>query len=169
MRASRGESVAVNGACLTVTRRGAGILSFDVSQETFRLTNLSRLSKGSRVNLERSLRLGDTLGGHLVSGHVDAPGLILFIKKLPKGFARYRVSLPPALRGFAAYKGSIAIDGVSLTVTAVGRDWFETVLIPETMKRTTLGRVKPGDPVNLEADTIARYVRAALEARRKRR
>lgn len=162
-RAKAGDSVAVNGACLTVTKLGAGSLSFDVSEETRRLTNLSLLRPGMRVNLEPALRLGDVLDGHMVSGHVDARAAILLREELPGGFTRVRVALPPALRGLAALKGSIAVDGVSLTLTACGRDYFETVLVPHTLQNTTLGGKKKGDAVNLEADLIARYVSAALK------
>lgn len=163
LRARAGESVAVNGACLTVVspvRRGA--LSFDVSEETFRLTNLSTLRPGAPVNIEPALRAGDALGGHLVSGHVDAKGTVLARERLPAGFARLRVSLPKSLKGLVALKGSIAVDGISLTVTAAGRDYFETVLVPHTLENTNLGERRKGDAVNLEADVIARYVKAAL-------
>jgi riboflavin synthase len=157
-----GESVAINGACLTVVGRKAGTLRFDVSDETYRLTNLGSLAAGDPVNLEPALKAGDALGGHMVSGHVDARALVLEREVLPEGFARLRVELPKALKGLAALKGSIAIDGVSLTVTAVGRGWFETVLVPHTLAVTTLGALKKGSAVNLEADMIARYVRSIL-------
>ena len=158
-----GDSVAVNGACLTVVpNRAPGVLRFDVSHETWRLTNLGSLEPGSPVNLEPALRAGDALGGHMVSGHVDARGKILLFKELPGGFFRLRVERPAALRGLMALKGSIAVDGISLTVTALSAKWFETVLVPHTLEKTNLGGRRPGDVVNLEADLIARYVRAAL-------
>ena len=116
LRCSRGESVAVNGACLTVTRRNGGALAFDVSAETFRLTNLGALKPGAHVNRERALRMGDIPGGHMVSGHVDSRGKVIKITPLPGGFSRFRISLPPALRGFAALKGSIAIDTLDKVV-----------------------------------------------------
>lgn len=162
-RLKAGDSVAINGACLTVTRRLKGRLAFDVSAETRRLTNLEGLKPGMRVNLEPALRSGDALGGHLVSGHVDARAAVLEREVLPEGFLRLRVELPASLRGLAAVKGSVVVDGVSLTVTGVGRDYFETVLVPHTLSRTTLGERRPGDAVNLEADMIARYVRSVLE------
>lgn len=161
-----GDSVAVNGACLTVVpplKRDR--LSFQVSDETWRLTNLGSLAAGDPVNLEPALKAGDPLGGHLVSGHVDARGKVLELEKLPEGFLRLRVELPPALHGLVALKGSVAIDGTSLTVTGVGRNWLETVLVPHTLSNTNLGSRKIGDVVNLEADLLARYVKAALEAR----
>jgi riboflavin synthase len=158
-----GASVAVNGACLTVIpplspRR----LAFDVSGETWKRTNLGELSAGMPVNLEAALRAGEPLGGHLVSGHVDARAEILELERARGGFVRLRVALPKALKGLVALKGSVAVDGISLTVTAVGRGWFETVLVPHTLRRTTIGRRRPGQYVNLEADLLARYVRQAL-------
>jgi riboflavin synthase alpha subunit len=163
LRARPGDSVAVNGACLTVTRPPkGGALTFDVSDETWRLTNLGELSAGEAVNLEPALRAGDALGGHLVSGHVDARARLLQLESLPGGFARLRVELPAALKGLVALKGSVAIDGISLTVTRVASKWLETVLVPHTLAHTNLGRREAGHTVNLEADLIARYVRAAL-------
>ncbi len=165
LRARPGESVAVSGACLTVTGCARGTLRFEVGPETRRLTNLSRRPPGARVNLEPSLRLGEALGGHLVSGHVDAAAEVSEISALPGGFARLAVGLPPALRGLLAIKGSIAVDGVSLTVTRVSGRTFETMLVPHTLGATTLGELRRGALVNLEADMLARYVRSALEAR----
>lgn len=164
LRARPGDSVAVNGACLTITKPAKGVLSFDVSDETWNLTNLGSLEKGARVNLEPALRAGDPLGGHLVSGHVDARGRVLALEPLPEDFARLRVTLPPALKGLVALKGSVAIDGVSLTVTGVGPAWLETVLVPHTLAQTNLSRLSTGDLVNLEADMLARYVRSALRS-----
>ena len=162
-----GESVAVNGVCLTVVPPLAPKrLRFDVSEETFRLTNLAALRPGDRVNLEPALKAGDPLGGHLVSGHVDARGKVLALTPQAGGFAILRVELPPALRPFVAKKGSVCVDGVSLTVAALGRDWFTIALVPHTLAHTNLGGRKRGDVVNLEADMIARYVRACLDARR---
>jgi len=161
-----GASVAINGTCLTVTRQRAGVYDFDVSPETLKLTNLGRLEPGHRVNIETSLKASDLIGGHWVSGHVDACAPILEREVLDEDFTRMRIRLPKALRPMVAYKGSIAVDGVSLTVTGVGKDWFETVLIPETLDRTTLGPGKPGTVVNLEADVMARYIHNILEARK---
>lgn len=162
LKAGLGDSIAVNGTCLTVVRRRSGALLFQVSEETWSRTNLGRLKAGDPVNIEPSLRLGDELGGHLVSGHVDAVGRVLAKKSQPGGFVVMRFSIPASLRKLAATKGSIAVDGISLTVCQTGRDWFEVALVPHTLKLTTLGSKKPGDEVNLEADMLARYVAAQL-------
>jgi riboflavin synthase len=152
-----GESVACSGVCLTVVERGGGLVSFDAVPETLARTTIGGWRSGSPVNLERALALSDRLGGHLVQGHVDAVGQVL--SRAPEGQgARLRVALPAAIAPLVAEKGSIAVDGVSLTVAAVGRDWFEVALIPETLARTTLGAAQPGTPVNLEADVLARHV-----------
>jgi riboflavin synthase alpha subunit len=167
LHAKPGDSVAVNGTCLTVTAPiSRGALSFDVSDETWQRTSLGDLKPGESVNLEPALKAGDALGGHMVSGHVDARGKILAIESLPEGFARLRVELPPVLRGLVAVKGSVAVDGISLTVTKVGRNWFEAALVPHTLRHTNLCARRPGQRVNLEADLIARYVQAALTAKR---
>ncbi|MDE2290737.1 MAG: riboflavin synthase [Elusimicrobia bacterium] len=167
-RLPRGESVAVNGVCLTVVGRPGAVLSFDVSPETDRLTDLRSLGSGDRVNLELPLRLGSRLGGHLVSGHVDSCGRIVSKQSLPGGFVQLRVRCPAPLRPYVARKGSVAVDGVSLTVTGVGRGWFECQLIPETLSRTTLGLKGPGACVNLEADLVARHVVHVLMQGRRR-
>lgn len=164
-RMSRGASVAVNGVCLTVVGRPGPVLRFDVSPETDRLTDLHQLGPGDPVNLERPLRLGDQVGGHLVSGHVDAAARIVSRELTPDGFATLRVALPKALAPLVARKGSVAVDGVSLTVNRVGRGWFECQLIPETLARTTLGVKPPGAAVNLEADLLARHLARLLEQR----
>lgn len=161
-----GDSVAVNGVCLTViapTKKN--FLAFDLSPETLRLTTLGRLKTGQAVNLERALKLGDVIGGHLVSGHVDSMARVLEKKALPEGFCNLRIEIPKNLIGLIAYKGSIAVDGVSLTVSAVGKRYFEAALIPFTLKHTTLGTLKAGDCANLEADLLARYVAAYLKNR----
>jgi riboflavin synthase len=152
-----GESVACSGACLTVVERGAGLVAFDAVPETLARTVVGGWRPGSRVNLERALRLSDRLGGHLVAGHVDAVGEVLARAVEGQG-ARLTISLPPALAPLVAEKGSIAVDGVSLTVASAGRDRFEVALIPETLARTTLGEAAPGRRVNLEADLVARHV-----------
>ncbi len=152
-----GESVACSGACLTVVERGGGLVSFDAVPETLSRTTLGAWTRGARVNLERALRLSDRLGGHLVAGHVDAVGELLARVAEGEG-ARLTFSLPAAIAPLVAEKGSIAIDGVSLTVAAAGRDRFEVALIPETLARTTLGQARPGSKVNLEADLVARHV-----------
>ncbi len=152
-----GESVACSGVCLTVVERGGGLVSFDAVPETLARTTVGAWRAGSPVNLERALSLADRLGGHLVQGHVDAVGKVLSRAAEGQG-ARLRVSLPAPIAPLVAEKGSIAVDGVSLTVAAVGRDWFEVALIPETLARTTLGAAQPGTAVNLEADVVARHV-----------
>jgi riboflavin synthase len=152
-----GESVACNGACLTVVERGGGRMTFDAVPETLARTTLGAWKQGTRVNLERALRLSDRLGGHLVQGHVDGVGKVL--ARVTEGLgARLTVSLPPGIAPLVAEKGSIAIDGVSLTVARAGRDRFEVALIPETLSRTILGAAAPGTQVNLEADVVARHV-----------
>jgi riboflavin synthase len=158
-----GDSVAVNGACLTVVKRHEGALWFDVSEETYAKTALGGLAAGDPVNLEPALKLGEELGGHLVSGHVDCTAAIVRLKRTEDGFATLRVELPKALRGLAAEKGSICVDGISLTVSDLGKKWFEAALVPHTMERTNLSGRKPGDVVNLEADMLARYVKAILK------
>jgi len=152
-----GESVCCSGACLTVVERGGGLVSFDAVPETLARTTLGSWRAGTRVNLERALRLSDRLGGHLVAGHVDAVGEVT--ARAPEGQgARLAVSLPDAIAPLVAEKGSIAVDGVSLTVARAARDRFEVALIPETLARTTLGAAAPGTRVNLEADVVARHV-----------
>jgi len=152
-----GESIACSGACLTVVARGSGVVSFDAVPETLARTTIGGWRPGSRVNLERALALGDRIGGHLVQGHVDAVGEVISRAAEGQG-ARLVVSLPAAIAALVAEKGSIAVDGVSLTVAAAGRDRFEVALIPETLARTTLGEARPGTKVNLEADVVARHV-----------
>jgi riboflavin synthase len=184
-----GDSIAVNGVCLTVTglidgRLGAAPVageppassprgfSADVMGETLKRSGLASLAPGSKVNLERSVRLEDRLGGHLVQGHVDDTATI--IRRDPQEhWEVVRISLPPGIARYVVHKGSIAVDGISLTISAIGpglpgpkgttppaaeQGWFEVSLIPETLKRTTLGFRQPGETVNLEADVIAKYV-----------
>jgi len=152
-----GESVACSGACLTVVERGDGRVAFDAVPETLSRTTLGSWRPGTRVNLERALRLSDRLGGHLVLGHVDAVGRVT--RRAAEGAgARLAVSMPPEIAPLVAEKGSIAVDGVSLTVARVSRDRFEVALIPETLSRTTLGDAAEGTAVNLEADVVARHV-----------
>jgi riboflavin synthase len=157
-----GESVACSGACLTVAERGGGLVSFDAVPETLARTTLGAWRAGTRVNLERALALGDRLGGHIVAGHVDAVGEVL--ARAPEGQGvRLTVSLPPPIAPLVAEKGSIAVDGISLTVARAHRDRFEVALIPETLARTTLGDAGPGTRVNLEADVLARHVARLAE------
>jgi riboflavin synthase len=154
---ANGDSIAVNGVCLTVTSSADGTFTADVMRETLTRSSLGVLAPGRPVNLERSVRLADRLGGHLVQGHVDGVGEV--VSRSPGGhWDVVRITLPPGLDRYAVEKGSIAVDGISLTVTAVTGDWFEVSLIPETLKRTTLGHKQPGEPVNLEVDVIAKYV-----------
>jgi riboflavin synthase len=152
-----GESIACSGACLTVVERGGGLVAFDAVPETLSRTTLGAWRPGTRVNLERALRLDDRLGGHLVQGHVDAVGEVVGRVSEGQG-ARLTVSLPASIAPLVAEKGSIAVDGVSLTVARAGRDRFEVALIPETLARTTLGEAAAGTRVNLEADVVARHV-----------
>jgi riboflavin synthase len=161
---SRGESIAVDGVCLTAVESGEGWFEAVLSEETLRRTTLGRRAPQERVNLERSLRLSDRLGGHLVQGHVDGTGAILEVRQEGTG-SRVRVGFEKALAPLIVEKGSIAVDGISLTVAARGEAWFETALIPETLRVTTIGLRSPGDEVNLEADLVGRYVLEALRAR----
>jgi riboflavin synthase len=156
-----GASIAVNGACLTVTAVADGAFSADVMAETLRRTSLRNATTGHLVNLERPLRLADRLGGHLVQGHVDATGTVLHRSHTDE-WDVLRISLPETCRAYVVEKGSIAVDGVSLTVSGIGEDWFEVSLIPTTLAATTLGRVEPGDPVNLEVDVLAKYTERLL-------
>jgi riboflavin synthase len=156
-----GESVAVSGACLTVRERVASGFVADLSPETLARTTLGALRPGARVNVERSLRLGGRLGGHLVLGHVDA-AVVVQAARDQQGFRLLRVAVPPALAPEVAEKGSVALDGVSLTVAACGDAWLEAALIPATLTATTLAALRPGARVNLETDILAKYVRRAL-------
>ncbi len=163
-----GASVANAGVCLTVVAvepRGQGSrLAFDVGAETLSVTTLGRWSKGTKVNLERSLRVGDELGGHMVSGHVDGLATIVSRRDFD-GMAHFRVRAPKALAKFIAVKGSVALDGTSLTVNAVEGDEFEVLLIPHTLEVTTWGERKAEDAVNIEVDQMARYAARLIEAR----
>jgi riboflavin synthase len=158
-----GDSIAVNGVCLTVVAIEGDVASFDLSDETLARSSLGRLVAGDPVNLERPVTLIGRLGGHLVQGHVDAAGTIRDVVPEEGGGARLRVSIPAELLRFVVEKGSIAIDGVSLTVAALRDDGIEVALIPHTLAATTLGSVRTGDPVNVEVDVVARYVAAAVE------
>lgn len=158
----RGDSIAVNGVCLTVvdysvegsSEGSSGLFTVDVMGETLRLTTVSDWEVGKHVNLERAVAVGDRLGGHLVQGHVDSTGKIIGISDDHV----IRVELPAAVCRYVAYKGSITLDGISLTVSQVGNDWLEVSLIPETLERTTLGSAQVGDVINIEVDAIAKYV-----------
>jgi riboflavin synthase len=152
-----GESIAVNGVCLTATSWKEGTFSVDVSSETLARSTLGRLKPRDPVNLERALRLSDRLGGHLVTGHVDAMGMVAGKQPIGK-FIRVRISFPETLTPYILEKGSIAVDGVSLTVNQVREREFDLMIIPHTAVRTTLLDKKIGDPVNLETDLIGKYV-----------
>jgi len=156
-----GESVAVNGACLSVVECTADRFAFQAGPETLAKTNLGTLRPGDAVNLERALRVGDRLGGHWVQGHVDGVGTIVE-QEVQGEWQMVAFRAAPALLRYLAPKGSIAVDGVSLTVVEVGPTTFRVMLIPQTLERTTLGRKRVGDPVNLETDILAKYVERLL-------
>jgi riboflavin synthase len=166
-RAEQGASIAVNGVCLTSVSVDGRAWEADLSEETLAKTTLGRLALGSKVQLEPALRVGDPLDGHLVSGHVDGIGQLLSRPQGQGGVAEgiWRFSMPAALAPMTAPKGSVAVDGISLTVVDCGTDWFTVALIPETVIRTALNHLRPGDPVNLEADPIGRFVARALALR----
>lgn len=156
-----GDSVAINGACLTATTATDDAFEADAMHQTLELTTLGDLEPGSSVNLELPLRASDRLGGHVVQGHVDSTATVAAISE--DGFAhRLSVELPEDLRPYVVEHGSIAIEGVSLTIASLDDPLVEVSLIPETLERTTLGRLAPGDRVNVECDVIARYVRRQL-------
>lgn len=168
-QARRGDSVAVNGVCLTVTDAAEKTFTADVMAETLRRTSLGTLQPGAPVNLERPVALGGRLGGHLVQGHADGTGVI--VSRSPaEHWDVVRISLPAELARYVVHKGSVTVDGVSLTVSGLGdagpggqpQPWFEVSLIPTTLELTTLGRLAPGRPVNLEVDVIAKYVESFL-------
>jgi riboflavin synthase len=162
--ARHGDSIAVNGVCLTVVNRVDGVLEFDVMGETLRRSSLGALRPGSPVNLERAATLGSRLGGHVVQGHVDGVGTIL-AREPADQWEVVRFALPPELGRYVVEKGSITVDGVSLTVMAVTAESFTVGLIPTTLKLTVLGAKAVGDPVNLEVDVIAKYVEKMLGER----
>jgi riboflavin synthase len=156
-----GDSIAVNGTCLTVVAKARGTIKMDVSAESLRRTNLGELRPGERINLERCLTLGKLINGHLVAGHVDGVGRIVSIK--PEGESKlYTFEVPANEARYLVEKGSVAIDGVSLTVFAIRGRRFSCELIPHTLKVTTLGYKKPGDKVNIESDMLAKYVERML-------
>jgi len=156
-----GESVSVQGACLTVTSVADGLFTADLLDETLRLTALRSLGEGARVNLERALAVGDRLGGHIVSGHVDECGTLAAIEDRGRDIA-WRVSCSSELARMTVMKGSVAVDGVSLTVSGLGDDWLEVNLIPHTLKATSLGDRRITDAVNLEGDLLGKYVARLL-------
>ena len=153
-----GDSVAVNGACLTAVAADDGVLAFDVVAETLRRTSLGRLTPGSRVNVEPALRAGEPLGGHLVQGHVDGVGRVRRVDA--EGL---EIEAPEDLLRYCVEKGSIAVEGVSLTIAGLGEGSFSVALVPHTREATTLGAVSVGDELNLEADIVAKHVERLLE------
>ncbi len=158
-----GESICISGVCLTMVGDFAGELVFDVAPETLGVTTLGSLAAGSRVNIERSLAVGDLIGGHFVQGHVDGRGVV---ERVESGEEyRLRIGAPAGVAGYLVPKGSICVDGVSLTIAGIEGDSFEVMLIPTTLEETTLGGLAAGDGVNLEADSIAKAVAVILERR----
>jgi riboflavin synthase len=152
-----GDSVAVNGACLTATAVDVDGFEMEAMNQTIEVTSLGDLEAGSRVNLELAMKASDRLGGHIVQGHVDGFGEVVSV--VEDGFARrVRLQLDPRLLDYVVEKGSIALDGVSLTVAALGEDWLEVSLIPETLERTNFGEAEPGRRINVECDVIAKHV-----------
>ena len=155
--AKQGDSISVSGVCLTVVDQGPDWFTADVMRETIAMSTIDALSPGVRVNLERAAQVGDRLGGHIVQGHIDGTAEVISIED-GAAWRVVRMTLAPELAPLVARKGSIAVDGVSLTVSDVGRDWFEVSLIPETLAATTLGAASPGTHVNIETDILARHV-----------
>jgi riboflavin synthase len=162
-RFNLGDSIAVQGVCLTVTQLQASALAVDVSAETLALTTLKSLMKDSPVNLEAALRVGDPLGGHFVSGHIDGVGTVHGVQEIGRSY-RLEVVAPTSLLRYIAYKGSITLDGVSLTVNTVHDNRFVVNLIPHTWNETTLRYLLPGALVNIETDQMARYVERILQS-----
>jgi riboflavin synthase len=159
-----GDSISIGGVCLTVTANEAGALAFDAVPETLRRTSLGRLEAGSHVNLEPALKAGDPLGGHMVQGHVDDVGRVASVEPEGEG-ARVTIDAPSELRRYLVEKGSVTVEGVSLTVAALTDDGFAVALIPHTLAVTTLGALTAGDQVNLEVDVLAKYVERLLASR----
>jgi riboflavin synthase len=162
--AAVGDSVAIDGVCLTAVAVEDGRVSFDAVPETLRRSALGRLEPGSRVNVEQPLRMGDPLGGHVVQGHVDAVGTVRSVEPEGDGL-RVWFDAPAEVLRYCIEKGSVTVAGVALTVTALDDDGFEVALVPHTLAATTLGTLAPGDEVNLEADVLAKYVERLLAAR----
>lgn len=160
-----GESIAINGCCLTVAEMMDGKIGFDVVSETLSRTNLGLLHNGDRVHVERSLRVGDRIDGHFVQGHID--GTAKLIDRQMGSECRLRIENPPALAKYVVPKGSVSVDGVSLTVAAIGADWFEAALIPTTMSRTELGNREIGWPFNIETDVLSKTIVSWLERQAK--
>ena len=160
--AGHGDSISVSGVCLTVVDHGPDWFTSDVMGVTIDMSTLGSLAAGTRVNIERAMQVGDRLGGHIVQGHIDGTSTVLSVTD-EGSWSILRFSLTEELAPLVARKGSIAVHGVSLTVSAVGRDWFEVSLIPETLTATTLGALAVGDSVNIETDILARHVARMAE------
>jgi len=160
--AGHGDSISVSGVCLTVVDQGPDWFTSDVMGVTIDMSTLGSLAAGTRVNIERAMQVGDRLGGHIVQGHIDGTSAVLSVTD-EGSWSILRFSLTEELAPLVARKGSIAVHGVSLTVSAVGRDWFEVSLIPETLTATTLGALAVGDSVNIETDILARHVARMAE------
>lgn len=161
--AKPGDSIAVSGVCLTVVDLGADWFAADLSAETLRRTSLCQARTGTRVNLERALAASARLGGHIMQGHVDGTGEFIAARKVGEGYV-LRISFPPELARYIVEKGSIAVDGISLTVAALDDSWFEIALIPHTWQATNLSTLAPGAGVNLEVDVIAKYIERMMQA-----
>jgi riboflavin synthase len=161
-----GDSIAVNGCCLTATAVDVGSFETEAMNQTLEVTALASVEEGSKVNLELAMKVGDRLGGHIVQGHVDGVGTVASVED--DGFARLvRVELPADLLAYVVDKGSITLSGVSLTVADLGDSWAEVSLIPETLERTNLGDLAPGDRLNVECDVVAKYVERLMSPFRK--
>ncbi|HYZ78739.1 MAG TPA: riboflavin synthase [Gaiellaceae bacterium] len=158
-----GDSIALDGCCLTAIEVADGRIAFHAVPETIRRSTLDRLTPGEELNVEPALRAGEALGGHYVQGHVDGVGRVTAVEAEGEG-RRLRIQPPPELLRYCVEKGSIAVDGVSLTIAALQTHAFDVALVPHTLAATTLGRVRPGDEVNLEADVLAKYVERLLPA-----
>jgi riboflavin synthase len=160
----QGDSIAVNGVCLTAIDLGVGNFAADVSRETLLRSTLNSLRAGTRVNLERSVTPATRLGGHLVQGHVDARGKFVSVEDHGESWT-VRIGFPPEIARYLVFKGSVAVDGISLTIANLAEDYFEVAIIPKTWEVTNLARLKPGDGVNLEVDVIGKYVERLLAFR----
>ncbi len=157
-----GDSIAINGTCLTVAQLTANVAVFDVSPETLRKSAMGKLKAGSQVNVERAVKAGDRLGGHIVAGHIDGTATIAAVHKQDKVW-NIKFSAPSELLDQMVVKGSVAVDGISLTIASLDKGSFGAAIIPETLKKTTLGKTKIGDSVNIETDIIAKTVKKRLE------
>jgi riboflavin synthase len=159
-----GHSISVDGVCLTVTQKGSDWVEVDATPETLRRSNLGGRAPGDRLNLEPPVRLSDFLGGHLVQGHVDDTGRVLAIREEGNSWI-FRVSAPDEVHRYCVFKGSVTLNGISLTISGMGDEWFEVTIIPHTMEVTNMSDLRVGDPVNLEADVISKYVESHVHRR----